>query len=647
MPKPIRVLLLEDRPADAALIIHELRRAGFEPLAQRVETEAEYLACLDPTLDLILADFALPQFDALHALSLLQKYGMDIPFIVITGSLEEAALECMRQGATDYLLKDRLARLGPAVTCALHQNALRIEKQQTDIALRESEALNRAVLSSLASHIAVLDQNGVIVVVNRNWERFARDNGGDMHLEYTGIGVNYLTVCQKAAESGDELARQVLKGIQAVLSGKQAHFSFEYPCHSPQEQRWFTMNVTPLDGTNGGVVVAHENITERKRLEAQFLQVQKLESIGRLAGGIAHDFNNLLTAMTGYVDLALATLPPENDVYSDLSEIQKAVRRASTLTQQLLAFARKQIIEPHIINLNSLIDDMNRLLRRLLTEDIELVMRLDPELGQIKVDPGQFEQVIVNMAVNAADAMPSGGRFVIETTNILIDESYVHEHIQVAPGQYVLLTISDTGVGMDAKVKQLIFEPFFTTKEAGRGTGLGLSTCYGIVKQNGGYIWVYSEIGHGTTFKIYLPRVDAPVEDFARPSITQAIPQGTETILLVEDEAAVRQIAARTLRAQGYTVIEAANGTEALQITHTHPGAINLILTDVVMPSMGGGALVEQLKALYPAIKMLFTSGYTDDTIVHHGQLKPGVQFIQKPFSPAALARKVRDVLDS
>jgi signal transduction histidine kinase/response regulator RpfG family c-di-GMP phosphodiesterase len=646
MPKPIRVLLLEDRPADAALIIHELRRAGFEPLAQRVETEAEYLACLDPTLDLILADFALPQFDALHALSLLQKYGMDIPFIVITGSLEEAALECMRQGATDYLLKDRLARLGPAVTCALHQNALRIEKQQTDIALRESEALNRAVLSSLASHIAVLDQNGVIVVVNRNWERFARDNG-DMHLEYTGIGVNYLTVCQKAAESGDELARQVLKGIQAVLSGKQAHFSFEYPCHSPQEQRWFTMNVTPLDGANGGVVVAHENITERKRLEAQFLQVQKLESIGRLAGGIAHDFNNLLTAMTGYVDLALATLPPENDVYSDLSEIQKAVRRASTLTQQLLAFARKQIIEPHIINLNSLIDDMNRLLRRLLTEDIELVTRLDPELGQIKVDPGQFEQVIVNMAVNAADAMPSGGRFVIETKNILIDESYVHEHIQVAPGQYVLLTISDTGVGMDAKVKQLIFEPFFTTKEAGRGTGLGLSTCYGIVKQNGGYIWVYSEIGHGTTFKIYLPRVDAPVEDFARPSITQAIPQGTETILLVEDEAAVRQIAARTLRAQGYTVIEAANGTEALQITHTHPGAINLILTDVVMPSMGGGALVEQLKALYPAIKMLFTSGYTDATIVHHGQLKPGVQFIQKPFSPAALARKVRDVLDS
>jgi signal transduction histidine kinase len=468
-----------------------------------------------------------------------------------------------------------------------------------------------------------------------------------MHLEYTGIGVNYLTVCQKAAESGDELARQVLKGIQAVLSGKQAHFSFEYPCHSPQEQRWFTMNVTPLDGANGGVVVAHENITERKRLEAQFLQVQKLESIGRLAGGIAHDFNNLLTAMTGYVDLALATLPPENDVYSDLSEIQKAVRRASTLTQQLLAFARKQIIEPHIINLNSLIDDMNRLLRRLLTEDIELVTRLDPELGQIKVDPGQFEQVIVNMAVNAADAMPSGGRFVIETKNILIDESYVHEHIQVAPGQYVLLTISDTGVGMDAKVKQLIFEPFFTTKEAGRGTGLGLSTCYGIVKQNGGYIWVYSEIGHGTTFKIYLPRVDAPVEDFARPSITQAIPQGTETILLVEDEAAVRQIAARTLRAQGYTVIEAANGTEALQITHTHPGAINLILTDVVMPSMGGGALVEQLKALYPAIKMLFTSGYTDDTIVHHGQLKPGVQFIQKPFSPAALARKVRDVLDS
>lgn len=395
-------------------------------------------------------------------------------------------------------------------------------------------------------------------------------------------------------------------------------------------------------------LVVIQDVTERKKLQFQLMQAQKMDSIGRLAGGVAHDFNNLLTAMVSYAELSMEALPADNAARDDIAEILKAANRAAGLTRQLLAFARKQILEPQIFDLNALILDMDRLLRRVIGEDIELVTLPAADLGAIRADPGQIEQVILNLVVNARDAMPTGGRLTIETQNIILDDDYVQQHIGAVDGAFVMLAISDTGIGMDEEVRRRAFEPFFTTKEPGRGVGLGLATCYGIVKQHGGNIWLYSEPGQGTTLKVYLPRVDAsPLEI---PRYTEALPAacGSETILVVEDQAAVRALAVRVLQQHGYTVLEAGNGEEALQVVQEQADrVIDLVLSDVVMPRMGGKALVDRLIALRPAIKVLYISGYTDNAIIHHGQLDAGVALLQKPFSPSALARKVREVLDS
>jgi two-component system cell cycle sensor histidine kinase/response regulator CckA len=313
-----------------------------------------------------------------------------------------------------------------------------------------------------------------------------------------------------------------------------------------------------------------------------------------------------------------------------------------------LAFARKQVIDPHVVNLNTLVLEMDKLIRRVIDEDIELVTRLAPDLGQVKVDPGQIEQVIVNLAVNARDAMPLGGKLTIETSNVVLDQEYARSHLSVIPGNYILLAISDTGIGMDVVVQQHLFEPFFTTKAPGKGTGLGLATCYGIVKQHGGTIGVYSEVGHGTTFKVYLPRVYEAADSLAGHADDGIVPRGTETVLLVEDEPLVREIASHILHEKGYTVLEASNGDDALRIVHEQAGApIAMLVTDVVMPQMGGKALAEQVTSVYPNIKVLFVSGYATDAIVHHGRLEAGTNFLSKPFTPAAFARKVREVLDA
>jgi len=394
------------------------------------------------------------------------------------------------------------------------------------------------------------------------------------------------------------------------------------------------------------VALQHE-LAERKQLEAQFLQAQKLESIGQLAGGIAHDFNNLLTAISGYTDLLGDALPHDLPIRSDLAEIQKAVTRASNLTHQLLAFARKQIIEPRVLNLNDLIGDMDKLLRRVIGEDIDLITRPEANVGHVKADAGQIEQVILNLAVNARDAMPNGGKLTVETRNVFLDSSYARGHPSVIAGWYVLLAVSDTGVGIDAAVQAHAFEPFFTTKAQGKGTGLGLATCYGIVKQHGGDIWIYSEVGQGTTFKIYLPQVDKPVAVVPMQAPAQTPPRGKETVLVVEDETAVRELMSRVLRAQGYLVLEAINGADAIRVAEAQaPAAINLLLTDVVMPELGGQAAAIQISARNLSMKVLFISGYTDSAIVHHGRLEEGVAFLHKPFTPAGLIRKVREVLD-
>ncbi len=385
---------------------------------------------------------------------------------------------------------------------------------------------------------------------------------------------------------------------------------------------------------------------ERRRLEQQLMQSQKMESIGRLAGGIAHDFNNLLTAIIGYAELAEESLPADCVAQNHLRAVLVAADRAAGLTRQLLAFARKQIIQPRIVNLNDLLRNLEKILPRLLGEDIEIVTLLAPDLGQVRVDPGQCEQVLLNLAVNARDAMPGGGRLTIETGNVTLDTDYTRQHFDVVPGPYVMLAVTDTGVGIDSVTQARIFEPFFTTKDPGKGTGLGLSTCYGIIKQSGGDIWLYSEPGKGTTFKIYLPRVEESATT-AEPSASNAIPRGTETILLVEDETQVRAVAAQALRAQGFRVLEAADGFEAQRVAHAFHAEIHLLISDVVMPQMGGKELTEWLRAIHPDTKVLLTSGYTDATITQQGVPDRGIAFLQKPFSPRDLVRKVRDVLDA
>jgi PAS domain S-box-containing protein len=393
-----------------------------------------------------------------------------------------------------------------------------------------------------------------------------------------------------------------------------------------------------------GVMV---DISRTKELEEQLRQSQKLESVGLLAGGIAHDFNNMLTAINGYSDLTLRRLNKTDPLRHNIEEIKKAGQRSADLTQQLLAFSRQQILQPIVLDLNDVISDTIKILQRVIGEDIQLTTTLTSKIGRVKVDPGQFSQIVMNLAVNARDAMPQGGKLTIETANVSLDPDYTRHHVGILPGAYVLLAISDTGIGMSEETQKHIFEPFFTNKEVGQGTGLGLATVYGIVKQSGGSIEVYSEVGVGTTFKIYLPRVaEQPTAEKIK-DIPAAMPKGTETILLVEDEDVVRHLSRQVLEECGYTVIEARDGLEALKICEQRDYKFDLLMTDVVMPQMGGRELSEILKAKLPGLRILFTSGYTDDAIMRHGVIETNSNFIQKPFTPETLAHKVREILDN
>jgi len=389
-----------------------------------------------------------------------------------------------------------------------------------------------------------------------------------------------------------------------------------------------------------------EDITERNRAEGELRQAHKMEAVGRLAGGIAHDFNNLLTAIVGYADLVLTQLPTESVLRKDVEEIRRAGHSAASLTRQLLAFSRKQVLTPQILDLNASVSNLKKLLHRLIGEHIRLEWRLSTPLDRVRADAGQIEQVILNLALNARDAMVTGGTLSIETANVELDHSYVVDHPGAQAGPHVMLAISDTGVGMDKAVQQHVFEPFYSTKAPGQGTGLGLATVYGIVKQSGGSIFVYSEPGHGTTFKIFLPRVEQTADIPEVPTHAPRALAGAETVLLVEDQPQVRSVASEVLRRHGYTVIDAANGAEALVVARNHDGRIDLLVTDVVMPGLSGRTLAAKFVEQQPAARVLYMSGYTDDSIVQQGILEGGVAFIQKPFTPTALLQKVRDVLD-
>ena len=503
---------------------------------------------------------------------------------------------------------------------------------------QKSGKLVTALLESASQAIVSIDRGGRIVLANRRAEEIF----GYTREELMGARVEMLLPDSKrAAHSRDRddyftRPRARPMGIGMDLAGRRKDGS-EVPVE---------VSLSYVEIDEGVFAIAFvSDISQRKQLEEQLLHAQKMEAVGRLAGGVAHDFNNMLTVISGYNRMILDELSTMDPLRGYAEEILKAADRAGALTNQLLAFSRRQIMQPRVFNVNAALIQTQKMLQRLIGEDIELVMNLGVNVGNIKADPGHVEQAIVNLCVNARDAMPLGGHLTIETSNVVLDENYAKTHMGVMPGDFTMIAVSDDGHGMDAETRRHIFEPFFTTKEKGKGTGLGLATVYGMVKQAGGDIWVYSEPGQGTTFKLYFPRVLEPLSESSGTDATLARRSGGETVLVVEDEQAVRDLTVRILQQLGYAILTASSGPEALEISQTHAGHIDLLLTDVVMPNMSGRQLADHIQGSRPKTKVLFLSGYTENTVVHHGVLDAGVDFLPKPFSRENLSRKLREVL--
>ena len=764
MAQRLRLLLVEDNPNDAELLLRELRRAGFDPVWERVDSEQAYVDSLSPDIEIILSDYSMPQFDGLRALKLMQEHDLEIPFIVVSGAIgEEVAVEAMRSGANDYLMKGNLAKLGPTIKRELNEAENRRARRRAEAALRESEDRHRDLIEHSRDLICTHDLTGRILSVNQTAAELlgydqetllnknikeilfsGSENEFDNYiaeLRKTGSAQGTMPVQTRVGErrvwdysntlrtegvpvpivrtmahdvTEQSQAESALRENQARLAGivnsamdaiisvdsEQKIVLFNAAAerilgcpateaigqsidrfipqrfreqHTKHIRNFGETGVTlrsmhsfaeltalradseqfPIEASISQIEVAGKklftvilrDITERKQLEEQFRQSQKMEAIGRLAGGVAHDFNNMLTAIIGYSQLVQAQLDDASPLRHDIEEIEKAGHRAAGLTAQLLAFSRKQVLQPRVLDLNEVISDVDKMLRRLIGEDIDLVTIATPDLGHVKADPGQVEQILLNLALNSRDAMPRGGKLTIETANIDLDEVYATSHADVAPGPYVMLAVSDTGHGLDAETQSHIFEPFFTTKVLGKGTGLGLSTVFGIVKQSGGHVWVYSEPGHGAAFKVYFPRVDEPA-DAAAPTKSVESLYGSENILVVEDDEAVRNVSRLALEKYGYTVLQAERGTQALKAFGPLATAIDLVVTDVIMAGMSGPGLVVRLQKLHPDVKVLYVSGYTEEATIHHGVLTEGIAFLQKPFTPDGLVRKVRQLLD-
>ena len=509
--------------------------------------------------------------------------------------------------------------------------------------LEPHDAHHRALLESLLEAVneavIAMDSDGRITY----WNNCARDLYGWSAEEVLGRNIRDDIVPPESAEQEAQIVRALGRGRtwsgDFTIRRKDRSTVVAYVTNAP---------LRAPDGTLRGYVGVARDVTERRHLEEQLRQSQKMEAVGRLAGGIAHDFNNLLTVIKAHAELGLESAESDQPLRGDLEEIRKAATRAAALTGQLLAYSRKQLLQPRVVCPNDVIVGLHPMLARLIGEDIHIETRLHPDVGDVMADPGQLEQVLVNLVVNARDAVPLGGVITIEATNVALDEAYAsHGRDAVVPGDYVMLAVTDTGVGIPRDSFEMIFEPFFTTKPPGQGTGLGLSTVYGIVKQSGGHVWVYSEPGIGTTFKVYLPRLPKRSQVVAETRPAVAAPGGRETVLLVEDEAEVSAVVKRILTRHGYTVLEASGGAEALELATRYGGPIHLVLTDVVMPSITGPALIERLREIRPGLAALYTSGYTDDDIVRRGVLTTSMRFIQKPFTSSDLATAVRDALDA
>ena len=518
------------------------------------------------------------------------------------------------------------------------------ERKRAEEALSHSEEQYRLIAENTKDLICTLDLRGNFHYVSPSFKEV---------LGYSPEELSGLNAFSLIHPDDRETTMKIYQ--QALISKEAGNAEFRYR-HKNGNWRFFESVGNWIFNGNGSPpqsVLVSRDITERRQAEEKMaaLQVQlghsqRMEAIGRLAGGIAHDINNILAVIQGYSDLCLFNIPKENPVREDIKAITNAVKRATNLISQLLAFSRRQTMKLEVINLNPLLQDLGKMLRRVIGEDVELVTTLPDDLGRVKADPGQIEQILLNLAVNARDAMPSGGKLTIETANVTLKETYSQNHMGLTPGHYVMISITDTGLGMTQEVKERIFEPFFTTKEIGKGTGLGLSMVYGIVKQSGGHIGVDSEPGKGATFRIYLPRVDEPVVEVDEKEIAGP-PLGNETILVVEDEEEVRKLVARSLKKQGYKVLEASQGKEAFSLCEEQGGPIHLMVTDVVMPEMTGVELAKHIKQVYPEMKVLYMSGYTSDRVaINCEKVEKGIEFIQKPFTVYKLARKIREVLD-
>jgi PAS domain S-box-containing protein len=762
----LRILILEDVPMDAELVEYELERARIPFAARRVDSREDFLRELDDFRpDLILSDYTLPRFDGMAALSLARQRAPSIPFLIVTGSVnEETAVGCMKAGATDYLLKSNLARIGPAIHAALERTRAHIEKTQAESALAASEQRFRSLVQNSSDLVTILSPDGTILYASDSAERIVgyspKDLVGNSLLSYldggdvpivrellhtangkaggTGpvefslrradgspvwleaVGTNLLNdttirgivlnardvserkradralreseeryrdlfdnasdlVCMTIPEGSllyvnqawmagtgygeEEIGRMQLldlvhpdsrayytEVLERVLGGERldhVELVFVPKAGTPITVEG-NLSCTFKDGQPSVVRGIYRDITERKKVEEHLRRAERMQAAGKLAGGVAHEVNNMMTGVIGFSEFLLRSLEEGDARRADVEEIIKAGTRAADVTRQLLAFTRQQFLQPQVLDVNAVVSDMQKMLRRSLGEDHMLELQLSPRAGQVRADRGQLEQVLINLVINARDAMSGHGHVTVETAPAVWDEVYAQRHggVDIPLGNYVMMAVSDTGCGMEPDIQARIFEPFFTTKAIGQGTGLGLSTVYGIIKQSGGYVWVYSEPGQGSVFKIYLPAAESGQPSQLTPDRLEAPEGGSETILVIEDEEMVRSLACRGLRDHGYTVIEARNGGEALLYIRQHPGMVDLVISDVVMPEMGGREFGQSLTKYEPELPILFMSGYTGDDVVHRGLLEPGAPFQQKPFTPVGLATKIRAMLD-